>query len=139
MRTAIIVYESSEISIETSEAINLEDMKGPLTPLTKLGSSVRFTLARGVYRVISTAQITVSIASIVKTEVDIMVGDIKDEVPQPRPQILPDQDPNSDASRKFTEAYKAFLSKEPENDEVTAARPRVVRRRLLGQQRAREK
>ncbi|MEO7733354.1 MAG: hypothetical protein ABIY55_20500 [Kofleriaceae bacterium] len=107
MRTAIFVYEPSELSIDTSEhGVNLEKMNGGPRAL---GGLVRLILNRGVYRVISKEPIKVSIDGKVKTEVDIVTGDLKDPVPKPRPQIAGDPALGATALQAFDRAFADFF------------------------------
>jgi len=107
MRTAIYVYETSELSIHTSEAgLELEAMDDASRKLVPAKNPL--TLPRGVYQVRSSGWITVSVES--KIAVDIVTGNDQDEVPTPRPKLMPDPRDIA-ATELFKRKLEAFFSK----------------------------
>ena len=116
MRTAIFVYEPGKLSFSTTErGLTLERMTGNEI---KLEGPAPLSLPVGVYKVISQDPIGVKVDQTITSEVVIITGDLTDEVPEPRPKLLPTpDDPDSSASRAFRAACKAFLAHKPKNDE----------------------
>jgi|GEM_PF-5784674 len=114
-RTAIFVYESSDVSIDTSEVgLHLDELDGPGRPLD--GRSP-ITLPRGVYRVLSHEPIKVSFIGNLKAGVELVAGDLKDQVPKPRPQIILETDPTSPRFEEFKRAFETFFPVlPPQND-----------------------
>jgi hypothetical protein len=107
MRTAIFVYESSEVSIDTSEVgLALVGMNGPTWALD---GHAPLTLPRGVYRVLSKEPIKVSIDGKVRTGVEFVAGELKDQVPKPRPQIILETDAASPRYEEFKRAFEDFF------------------------------